>query len=113
MNTQKRFGRFFIASLRKTASIVYGLEAKKDKLEQSKKDIDAQIDFVQQQIDSFNSSIVKETGGFTSLDLIERKVNDKGLVKWDLKYPETIIPDNQTAENVETPSYNFSEGPTV
>jgi polygalacturonase len=112
MNTQKRFGRFFIASLRKTASIVYGLEAKKDKLEQSKKDIDAQIDFIQQQIDSFNSSIVKETG-FTSLDLIERNVNDKGLVKWDLKYPETIIPDNQTAQNVGTPSYNLANSPTI
>lgn len=99
---KKEFSKFFVGTLKRTAQNVSPLVIKKQKLIAKKNEIDAELEFIQEQIEQYEAPIKKVTGGYGTEDLIERVVEatdktDKNgnvvkVTKWNLRYPETIVP---------------------
>lgn len=99
---KKEFSKFFVASLKRTAQNVSALVREKQKLIEKMKEADDKLHIIQKQIDSYDAPIREATGGYGVEDLIFRTVEitdktDKDgkpvkVTKWNLKYPETIIP---------------------
>ena len=105
----KKFSKFEIATIKRTAQSVNPMVSKKAKL---KEQIDAlqaeynQLDTMQEQ---YEASIKTMTGGYGTEDLVEKVIETTGAVdkngkpvkvtKYVLKYPETVIP--VAAENIE------------
>ena len=98
----KKFSKFEIATIKRTAQSVNPMVSKKAKL---KEQIDAlqaeynQLDTMQEQ---YEASIKTMTGGYGTEDLVEKVIETTGAVdkngkpvkttKFVLKYPETVIP---------------------
>ena len=105
---KKEFSKFFVGTLKRTAQNVSPLVIKKQKLLAKKNEIDAELEFIQEQIEQYEAPIKKVTGGYGTEDLIERVVEatdktDKNgnvvkVTKWNLKYPETIVPVEEKTE---------------
>ena len=105
---KKEFSKFFVGTLKRTAQNVSPLVIKKQKLLAKKNEIDTELEFIQEQIEQYEAPIKKVTGGYGTEDLIERVVEatdktDKNgnvvkVTKWNLKYPETIVPPTENAE---------------
>ena len=106
--SKKEFSKFFVASLKRTAQNVSPLVRRKQKLQAEIAERQAEIDSIQTQLDGFEAPIKEATGGYTTEDLIERVVevtskmdkdgNPVKVTKWNLKYPETIVPVEAEAE---------------
>ena len=105
---KKEFSKFFVGTLKRTAQNVSPLVIKKQKLIAKKTEIDAELEFIQEQIEQYEAPIKKVTGGYGTEDLIERVVEatdktDKNgnvvkVTKWNLRYPETIVPPTENTE---------------
>lgn len=105
---KKEFSKFFVGTLKRTAQNVSPLVIKKQKLLAKKNEIDAELEFIQEQIEQYEAPIKKVTGGYGTEDLIERVVEatdktDKNgnvvkVTKWNLRYPETIVPPTENTE---------------
>jgi hypothetical protein len=105
---KKEFSKFFVGTLKRTAQNVSPLVIKKQKLLAKKNKIDSELEFIQEQIEQYEAPIKKVTGGYGTEDLIERVVEatdktDKNgnvvkVTKWNLRYPETIVPLPEHAE---------------
>lgn len=105
---KKEFSKFFIASLKRTAMNVSPLVRRKQKLLAEIAEREAELDSIQVQINTFETPIKEVTGGYGTEDLVVRtvevtdKVDKDGkpikVTKWNLKFPETIVP---PVENVE------------
>lgn len=105
---KKEFSKFFVGTLKRTAQNVSPLVIKKQKLLAKKNEIDTELEFIQEQIEQYEAPIKKVTGGYGTEDLIERVVEatdktDKNgnvvkVTKWNLRYPETIVPPTENAE---------------
>ena len=124
----KKFSKFEIATIKRTAQSVNPMVSKKAKL---KEQIDAlqaeynQLDTMQEQ---YEASIKTMTGGYGTEDLVDKVIETTSAVdkngkpikvtKYVLKYPETVIPvaaeeiegmtasevdDTAVVEEVETP----------
>lgn len=114
---KKEFSKFFVGTLKRTAQNVSPLVIKKQKLIAKKNEIDSELEFIQEQIEQYEAPIKKVTGGYGTEDLIERVVEatdktDKNgnvvkVTKWNLRYPETIVPPTENAE----PSQMEAEAP--
>lgn len=99
---KKEFSKFFIASLKRTAQNVSPLVRRKQKLQAEIADREAELESIQKQLETFEAPIKEATGGYGTEDLIVRtvEVTDKTdkdgkpikSTKWNLKYPDTIIP---------------------
>lgn len=99
---KKEFSKFFIASLKRTAQNVSPLVRKKQKLQAEIAEREEELKSIQIQIDSYEAPIKEVTDGYGTEDLIIRtvEVTDKldkdgkpvKVTKWNLKYPETIVP---------------------
>jgi hypothetical protein len=110
---KKEFSKFFVGTLKRTAQNVSPLVIKKQKLIAKKNEIDSELEFIQEQIEQYEAPIKKVTGGYGTEDLIERVVEatdktDKNgnvvkVTKWNLRYPETIVPPTENAEPAEQP----------
>ncbi len=118
---KKEFSKFFIASLKRTAQNVSPLVRRKQKLQAEIVDREKELESIQKQLETYEAPIKEATGGYSTEDLIVRtvEVTDKTdkdgkpvkSTKWNLKYPDTIIPPVEetaeadmaleTAENVE------------
>lgn len=98
----KKFSKFEIATIKRTAQSVNPMVSKKLKLRE-------QIDALQQEYDQlatmqeqYEASIKTMTGGYGTEDLVDKVVETIGaldkagkpvkVTKYILKYPETIIP---------------------
>lgn len=100
---KKEFSKFFIASLKRTAMNVSALVREKQKLMEKVEEANERLAVLQKQIDSYDAPIKEATGGFGVEDLVVRtvevtdKVDKDGkpikVTKWNLKYPETIVPE--------------------
>lgn len=98
----KEFSKFQIASIKRTAQSVYPLVRKRDKLLSEMQSMQRDLDELQTEIDGYQFPVSRITGGYTTDDLIVRTVVDTGnkdkngnpikITKYDLKYPDTIIP---------------------
>ncbi len=103
--SKKQFDKFFVANLKRTAQMVSPLVRRKQKLQADATAIAAEILSLNDQIESLDGHIRRATGGFGVEELIKRSVVDTGKVdkqgnpikitKWELKYPETVIPEAQ------------------
>lgn len=119
---KKEFSKFFIASLKRTAQNVSPLVRRKQKLQAEIVDREKELESIQKQLETYEAPIKEATGGYSTEDLIVRtvEVTDKTdkdgkpikSTKWNLKYPDTIIPPiegtaeadmaPETAESVES-----------
>ena len=106
---KKEFSKFFIASLKRTAMNVSPLVRRKQKLLTEIAEREEELKSIQMQIETFETPIKEVTGGYGTEDLVVRvvEITDKldkdgkpiKQTKWNLKYPETIVP---PVENMET-----------
>jgi DNA relaxase NicK len=122
--SKKKFDKFFVANLKRTAQMVSPMVKEKQKLQSVISEAMERISVLDSQIAKLDSNI-RETSGFGVEELIERVVYtthklDKDnnpvevkTVKWELKYPETIIPveeevvEEALVENEATATVNF------
>ena len=113
-NTEKKFDKFFVANLKRTAQMVSPAVREKKKLLKSIAEEQARIAELDAQISALDGHIKEATGGYGVEDLIIRnpvntgKVDKDGkpikVTKWELRYPETIVPparEEQPTEQVE------------
>lgn len=99
---KKEFSKFFIASLKRTAQNVSPLVRRKQKLQAEIAEREEELKSIQIQIDAHEAPIKEVTNGYGTEDLVIRtvEVTDKldkdgkpvKVTKWNLKYPETIVP---------------------
>lgn len=103
--SKKQFDKFFVANLKRTAQMVSPMVRRKAKLQQEIAERMEEISALDLQISSMDGHI-QELTGFGVEDLVKRTVIDTGkkdkagnpvkITKWELKYPETVIPEAQT-----------------
>ena len=113
-NTEKKFDKFFVANLKRTAQMVSPMVREKVKLLADIEDKQNRVATLNAQIESLDSHIRQECG-YGVEQLITRKVVDTGKVdkdgkpvkvtKWELNFPETIVPPQ------EQPDCEAVEGP--
>lgn len=133
---KKEFSKFFIASLKRTAMNVSPLVRRKQKLLVEIAEREEELKSIQMQIETFETPIKEVTGGYGTEDLVVRtvevtdKVDKDGkpikVTKWNLKFPETIVPvveeveatvedagmiaeEAEEADNAEPVSENFND----
>jgi ribosomal protein L9 len=102
---KKEFSKFFIASLKRTAQNVSPLVRRKQKLQLEIAEREEEMASIQKQLDTYEAPIKEATGGYGTEDLVIRtvEVTDKmdkdgkpiKVTKWNLKYPDTIIPETE------------------
>lgn len=111
---KKEFSKFFVASLKRTAMNVSPLVRRKQKLQAEIADREEELKSIQVQLDTYEAPIKEATGGYGTEDLVVRtvEVTDKldkdgkpvKVTKWNLKYPETIVPVEEETAEVEAPA---------
>lgn len=134
---KKEFSTKTLAAIKRIAMNVDAAINKKNKLEEKKAAIDAELSELYEEIDLMEAPVRKMTGGYGVEDIITKniiptgKLDAKGnmqkITKYEFKYPETIIPpfqpealqedetvDETPVEETETPAteapYNPIEG---
>lgn len=121
---EKEFSKFFIASLKRTAMNVSPLVRRKQKLQDEIAEREEELKSIQIQLDTYEAPIKEATGGYGTEDLVVRTVEVTGkldkdgkpvkITKWNLRYPETIIPtDSANEEPVQAETDVFEETETT
>ena len=130
---KKEFSKFFVASLKRTAQNVSPLVRRKQKLQAEIAEREEELKSIQVQLDTYEAPIKEATAiygkdaegntilikeGYTTEDLVVRtvevtdKVDKDGkpvkVTKWNLRYPETIVP---VEEGVAEPADESPEAP--
>lgn len=100
--TNKEFTKFELARMKRTAQNVDGFLKQKNKLEEKKAKIEAELAIVKEQIELTDAPTVAMTGGFHTEDIIKKVVTptdqvtkDGTVIKkvtFEFIYPDTIIP---------------------
>lgn len=108
---KKEFSKFFVASLKRTAMNVSPLVRRKQKLQAEIAEREEELKSIQVQLDTYEAPIKEATGGYGTEDLVIRtvevtdKVDKDGkpikVTKWNLRYPETIVPVEESTEAAE------------
>lgn len=119
---EKKFSKFTIAAMKRTAENVNQYTGKRDRLIAKMHEMQVELESLNAAIAAADAPTKAITGGFGSEDLFEKVVTDTGKVNKDgnpikvtkfvLKYPETVIPviDIEMATMVaESPEYNAVE----
>lgn len=124
----KKFSKFEIATIKRTAQSVNPMVSKKAKLKEQIDALQAEYDQLNTMQEQYEASIKTMTGGYGTEDLVDKVIEatsavDKNgkpikVTKYVLKYPETVIPvaaeeiegmtasevdDTAVVEEVETP----------
>lgn len=104
---EKKFSKFFVASLKRTAQNVYPLVRQRDKLQKQIEEAQEELNSINVQLDAYQTPIKEQTGGYTTDDLISREVIDTGKTDkngkpvkqtvYKLIYPDTIVPNTPHA----------------
>lgn len=102
----KTFSTREIAQLKRTAQNVAPMVAKREKLYTKVKELYKEMEVLDAQIDAWESGTKIMTGGYTTSDLVSRVVKevtaDDGkvtkTVSFVLKYPDTVLPPEETIE---------------
>lgn len=103
---KKEFSKFFIASLKRTAKNVSPILRKIEKLQEEINTKVNEIEELKKTVELFNTPIKNVTGGYGVEDLLVRvpktSIAQNGesitVFKWELKYPETVIPTDYSNE---------------
>lgn len=106
----KEFSKFEIATIKRTAQSVASMVIKKNKIKAQLDELQAEYDQLVTMQEQYEAPIKTMTGGYTTEDLVERVVENTGKVdkegrpikqtKYNLKYPETVIPVPSNEETV-------------
>lgn len=106
---EKKFSKFFVASLKRTAQNVYPLVRQRSKLIKQIGEAHEELNSINIQLDAYQTPIKEQTGGYTTDDLISREVIDTGKTDkngkpvkqtvYKLIYPDTIVPNTPHADN--------------
>lgn len=110
----KTFTTREIAQIKRTAQNVAPIVAKRDRVLAKVKELYAELETLDAQIDAWETAVKAMTNGFTTNDLVDRVVNETTTaegkvvktVTYVLKFPDTVVP----AESpVESPRISFEE----
>ena len=106
---EKKFSKFFVASLKRTAQNVYPLVRQRNKLQKQIEEAQEELNSISIQLDAYQAPIKEQTGGYTTDDLISREVIETGKTDkngkpvkqtvYKLIYPNTIVPTTPPANN--------------
>lgn len=109
METRK-FSKFEIATIKRTAQSVNPMVSKKAKLKEQIDALQAEYDQLNTMQEQYEASIKTMTGGYGTEDLVDKVIETTSAVdkngkpikvtKYVLKYPETVIP--VAAEEIES-----------
>lgn len=121
----KKFSKFEIATIKRTAQNVNPMVTKRAKLMEQIKALQDEYDQLAVMQGQYEASIKTMTGGYTTEDLVTKVVEttnsvDKNgkpikITKYVLKYPETIIPvtDDEATTSTESTGFCVVEGTEV
>lgn len=108
---EKKFSRFEIATIKRTAQSVNPMVTRKNKLEEMIAELQAEYNQLSLMQEQYEASIKTITGGYGTEDIIEKVIEETGTIgkdgklvkttKYVLKYPDTIIPPTSITENPE------------
>lgn len=112
----KKFSKFEIATIKRTAQNVNPMVTKKEKLKEQIDTLQEEYEKLTAMQDQYEASIRTMTGGYGTEDLVTKVIETTGaldkngkpvkITKYVLKYPDTVIPpveDTPTAiENEES-----------
>lgn len=95
------FNKFTKAQIKRTAMNVWPMVSKRNKLEEKITEMQQEVAALQMSIDA-NEQAIKNLTGYSTEDLVVRTVTDTGktdkkgqpikITKYELKYPETVVP---------------------
>lgn len=98
----KKFSKFEIATIKRTAQNVNPMVSRKAKIKEQINALQAEYEQLDTMQEQYEASIKTMTGGYSSEDLVEKIIETTGAVdkngkpvkitKFVLKYPETVIP---------------------
>ena len=105
---KKDFNKYFVATLKRTAASLSKELRDKEKFTAKIAEMQAELEKIDKKIELYDAPIKLETGGYGVEDLVVKVVNPNGTTKWELKYPETVIPNNEGSitENITVVSDN-------
>jgi len=95
--------------IKSVAKTVYPMYARLYKLQEQVRNLENEIEIQQKTIDNWEKGVMDLTGGFTSMELVEREVVNVGKDGKDirkaifkLRYEDTVIPPMEecTVENI-------------
>ena len=112
----KKFSKFEIAAIKRTAASVNKYVERKKKLLAQQDSINAELESISAMLNTWEEPIKQITGGYTTEDLVTKHVitTDKSqAIKFELKYPETVVPSKsqETCESQETHEVTDTEVP--
>ena len=90
----KKFSKFEIAAIKRTAASVNKYVERKKKLLAQQDSINAELESISTMLNTWEEPIKQMTGGYTTEDLVTKHVitTDKSQsIKFELKYPETVV----------------------
>lgn len=102
----KKFSKFEIAAIKRTAASVNKYVERKKKLLAQQDSINAELESISTMLNTWEEPIKQMTGGYTTEYLVTKHVitTDKSQsIRFELKYPETVVPcvDDVNFENHE------------
>ena len=116
---EKKFSKFFVASLKRTAQNVYPLVRQRNKLQKQIEEAMEEFNSINVQLDAYQAPIKEQTGGYTTDDLISREVIDTGKTDkngkpvkqtvYKLIYPDTVVPNTPPANNDEASDQSITQ----
>lgn len=111
----KKFTKFEIAAMKRTAANVDQFVRRRNTLMSKKNEIDAELDIINASIEAADAPTKAMTGGYGSEELFTKEVTDTGKVdkngtpikttKFVLKHPETVLPIEEVAYRMEEETY--------
>lgn len=116
----RKFTKMEIAAIKRTAANVNKFVAQKERLAKKLEQINEEYKAIADSLEVWEAPIKKLTGGYTTEDLINKVVTtstDKEgkqitAVKYELRYPETVIPVDMPEAEVAEPTQeeiNFND----
>lgn len=106
---KKEFSKFEIASIKRTAANMWPLLKKKRNLIAKIEELSKELEDVKAKLDSYDTPIKAFTNGWSVEYLVERVVGDNKVAKYQLKYPETVIPTDSTVNIDDIIEYSETE----
>ena len=107
----KKFTKFEIATIKRTAQSVNPMVSKKKKIIAQIDALQAEYNTLAQMQEQYEASIRTMTGGYSTEDLVEKVTettnsidkngNPVKITKFVLKYPDTVVPPIQIPTDVE------------
>ena len=119
---EKKFNKFELGIIKRTAQNVYPIEDKIRKLVEKKNELDEEILKYTEMKKKYEEPVFSITQGHSTTELVEKIVETTGAVdkngkpvkvtKYVFKYPETILPPTEQVKEYKLPEvedYKFPE----